>query len=128
MQVVFLPMASFYFALVTLISEETCGNVVIFRGENDRVTNMLHGSDRYECHILKAHCFDGSCTYCQCAVGETFIQTRGQYGECVSNDLIIYATCKWPFKYVYATNFKKIYAIILRHIILRIRLTKTHST
>ena len=95
MQVVFLPLTLFYFALVTLISQETCGNVVIFRGENDRFTNMLHGSDRYECDdILKAHCFNSSCTYCECAVDQTFIQTRGQYGECVANDLIVYATCK----------------------------------
>ena len=94
MQVVLLSVTLFYFALVTLISEETHGNVVIFRGENDRFTNMLHGSDRYECHILKAYCFDSSCTYCRCAVDQTFIQTRGKYGECVSNDLIVYATCK----------------------------------
>ena len=94
MEVVFFSVTLFYFALVTLISEETCGNVVIFRGENDRFTNMLNGSDRYECHILKAYCFDDNCTYCQCAKDQTFIQTRGQYGECVSNDLIVYATCK----------------------------------
>ena len=66
------------------------GNVVIFRGESDRFTNV-HVSDCYE---ENAVCFDYNCTYCQCIVGHTFIRTRDQYGKCVSNELLVHATCK----------------------------------
>lgn len=88
MPVVSLSVTLFCFALVT-ISHESYGNVVIFRGENDRFTNMN------SCHNSNAACFDNNCTECQCMVGQTFVQTRGKYGECVSDELMVYATCKW---------------------------------
>ena len=91
MQVQSLSMTLFCFALVTLISHETYGNVITFRGENDRFTNMF-GS--IGCNKSKAICFDDNCAQCQCLVNQTFVQTKGNYGECVSDDLIVYTTCK----------------------------------
>ena len=64
-------------------------DVVIFRGERDRFTNVVGCSN-----VSNAVCFDESCVDCQCMVNQTFIQTRGQYGKCVSNELVVYATCK----------------------------------
>ena len=92
MQVQSLSVTMFCFALVALISEETNGNVVIFRGETDRFTNTSG------CHNSKAVCFDNNCNQCQCMMNQTFVQTRGKYDECVSNDLVVYATCKWLHK------------------------------
>ena len=92
MQVQSLSVTMFYFALVTLMSQETYGNMVIFRGENDKFINTSG------CHNSKAVCFDKICAGCQCMVNQTFVQTRGKYGECVSNDLVVYATCKWLYK------------------------------
>ena len=102
MKVVLLSMILFCFALITLTSHETYGNVVIFRGENDRFTNILHG-DWHGCHNSKAYCFNDSCAGCQCAVGQTFVQTRGIYGECISDELMVYATCKWLCMVYYNT-------------------------
>lgn len=99
MQIASLSMTLLCFALVILISHETYGNVVIFRGENDRFTNMSG------CHNSKAACFDNICAECQCMVNQTFIQTRGKYGECVSNELMVYATCKWLHKYLLCDRY-----------------------
>ncbi len=63
-------------------------NVDIVRGEQDRFTNTGN------CSEINADCYDKSCAYCQCMVDQTFVQTRGQYGKCVSNELVVYATCK----------------------------------
>ena len=63
-------------------------NIVIFRGDKDVFIR------RKACNESKAVCFDESCVYCQCLLGQTFARTRGSYGECVSNELLIYATCK----------------------------------
>ena len=68
MQVQSLSVTMFCFAPVTLISQETNGNVVIFRGETDRFTNTS----------------GNNCNQCQCMMNHTFVQTRGKYGECVS--------------------------------------------
>ena len=79
----------FGFALVkSTIYEVNGNNVVIFRGEKDRFTKKI------ACSESKAVCFDESCIYCQCMVDQTFVQTRGSYGECVSNELLVYASCK----------------------------------
>ena len=64
-------------------------NVDIVRGEQDRFTNTGN------CSETNADCYEKSCAYCQCMVGQTFVQTRGRYGKCVSNELVVYATCKW---------------------------------
>ena len=96
-------MILFCFALVTLIPHETYANVVIFRGENDRFTKTSG------CHNLKAVCFDSNCAECQCMVGQTFVQTRGKYGECVSNDLMVYATCRWLYiVYITIRDYTKV--------------------
>ena len=99
MQVPSFSVTLFCVALVTLISDETYGNVVIVRGENDRFTNISG------CVNTKAVCSGNNCAQCQCAKDQTFIQTRGQYGECVSNELMVYATCKCMFimYYTYST-------------------------
>ena len=74
--------------MLTLTYEVNGNNVTIIRGEYDIFTN-IHG-----CRISKAVCFNDSCTYCQCEVDRTFIQTRGEHGECVLNKLLVYAICK----------------------------------
>ena len=66
-------------------------NVVIFRGDKDRFTRKI------SCNESKAVCFDESCVYCQCMEGQTFVRTRGSYGECVSNELLVYATTEAYF-------------------------------
>ncbi len=63
-------------------------NVDIVRGVQDRFSKIRN------CQETNADCYDKSCAYCQCKVGQTFVQTRGQYGKCVSNELVVYATCK----------------------------------
>ena len=45
-------------------------------------------------NVDNADCYNKSCADCQCIVGETFVQTRGQYGKCVSNELVVYVRCK----------------------------------
>ena len=89
MQVISLPVILLWFALVKSTMYEVYGNnVTIFRGDKDKFTRQI------SCSESKAACFDESCVYCQCIVGQTFVRTRGNYGECVSNELLIYATCK----------------------------------
>ena len=92
MQAISLLVLAFCFALVKSTSayKDKGNNVVIFRGESDRFTNV----HAFDCYETNAVCFDYNCTYCQCMVGHTFIRTRGQYGKCVSNELLIYAACK----------------------------------
>jgi hypothetical protein len=66
-------------------------NIVIVRGERDKFTNI------FSCNVSNAVCSDESCADCQCMMDQTFVWTRGQYqyGKCVSNELIVYATCKY---------------------------------
>ena len=90
MQVIPLSVILLCFALVkSTIQNIYDSNVVIFRGEKDRFTS------KFTCNKSKAVCFDESCGYCQCMVGQTFVRTRGYSGECVSNKLLVYATCKY---------------------------------
>ena len=63
--------------------------VIIFRGEHDEFTKIT------TCSESNALCSNATCTYCRCMTGQTYVQPRGRYGECVSNDLIVYATCKF---------------------------------
>ncbi len=87
-----LPITKVIFCLVvvtlTLCYAVEKTNADIFRGEQDRFTNTGNCSD------TNADCYDRSCAYCQCMVGQTFVQTIGQCGKCVSNELVVYATCK----------------------------------
>ena len=89
MQVISLSVILLYLALV---KSTTCdvldNNVVIYRGDKDRFTRTI------PCNESKAVCFDESCVYCQCMLGQTFVRTRGSFGECISNELLVYATCK----------------------------------
>lgn len=78
----------FYLVMVTLTYEVNGDNVRTLRGEYDIFTN-ING-----CRSSKAVCFNDSCTYCQCEVDRTFIQTRGEHGECVLNKLMVHVTCK----------------------------------
>ena len=97
MQVISLSVV-FCLCLATSTLYEANGkDVVIYRGERDRFTNVFH------CNVSNAVCSDESCVDCQCMVNQTFIQTRGQYGKCVSNELVVYATCKLLHK-VYITT------------------------
>ena len=91
MQVILLSVVIFCSAHVksTAYKDEGSG-VEIFRGEKDRFTRKI------ACNESKAVCFNESCTYCQCTEGQTFVRSRGYYGECVSNELLVYATCKLP--------------------------------
>ena len=106
MQVISLSVVVFCLCLATsTLYEVKDKNVVIFRGERDRFTNL------FRCNVSNAVCFDKSCVDCQCMVDQTFIQTRGQYGKCVSNELMVYATsCKLLHK-VY--NDKALHLILL---------------
>ena len=89
MQVISLSVILLCFALVkSTIYEVYDNNVVIFRGDKDKFTRAI------ACNKTKALCLDEMCEYCQCMEGQTFVRTRGSYGECVSNELLIYATCK----------------------------------
>ena len=63
--------------------------VDIYRGERDIFTNIA-GCDKTNAFCLRHEV----CTYCQCKPGHTYLQSRGQYGDCVPNDLLVYATCK----------------------------------
>ena len=106
MQFISLSVLVFCFCLATSTLYEVNGkDVVIFRGERDRFTNVVG------CNVSNAVCSDAEgCVDCQCMVNQTFIQTRGQYGKCVSNELMVYATCKLLHK-VY--NDKVLHLILL---------------
>ena len=79
----------FCFALVKSTTTKSDGNeVVIFRGDKDRFTRKI------TCNGSLAVCFDKDCIYCQCMKHQTYVRTRSYYGECVSNELLVYATCK----------------------------------
>ena len=94
MQVISLSALVVCFAFVKSTAYEDDGNdVAIVRGEKDRFTRKI------ACNESKAVCLNESCTYCQCTEGQTFAQSRGYYGECVSNELLVYATCKLPNQY-----------------------------
>ena len=89
MQVISLLVILLCFALVkSSIDKVYDNNVVIFRGDKDRFTRKI------SCNESKAVCFDESCVYCQCLEDRTFVRSRGSYGECVLNELLVYATCK----------------------------------
>ena len=62
--------------------------VRIFRGELDEFTTIAH------CNKSNAFCSDTTCSFCRCKKDQTYIQTRGSYGECVSNNLVAYASCE----------------------------------
>ena len=87
MQVISLSVILLCFALVkSTIYEVYDNNVVIFRGYKDKFTRTI------ACNETKAFCVDEMCVYCQCMEGQTFVRTRGSYGECILNELLIYAT------------------------------------
>jgi hypothetical protein len=89
MQFISVSVVVFCLCLATSALYEANGkDVVIFRGKRDRFTNV------FRCNVSNAVCSDESCADCQCMVDQTFIHTRGQYGKCVPNELIVYATCK----------------------------------
>ena len=61
-------------------------NIDIFRAR-DLFTNIAG------CSETNAVCFDKNCTYCQCMVDHTYVYTRGRYGRCIVNELMVYAMC-----------------------------------
>lgn len=79
-----------FILMMSTIYQVNSKNISIIRGENDVFTNQ------FGCHFTaKAVCFDKNCTYCQCqGENETFVRTRGSYGECVLNEYLAYVTCK----------------------------------
>ena len=83
---------AYFILVVSLLTlyRTNCQNVDIIRGEKDVFTNIA----KDDCSSSKADCFNKNCTYCQCR-GETFIQARGKYGECVENEYLAYVTCEW---------------------------------
>jgi hypothetical protein len=71
----------------------------IYREERDTFTNIAG------CTTAKADCFAVKvCTYCRCAAHHTFLQTRGERGECVPNELLVPATCKYIYRLFCWTN------------------------
>ena len=66
--------------------------VTIFRGELDEFARTT------ACNESNAVCANTTCTYCRCMTGQTYLQTKERYGECVSNDLVVYTTCKFFYK------------------------------
>ncbi|XP_028410778.1 uncharacterized protein LOC114533460 [Dendronephthya gigantea] len=105
MQVSLLSTVMWCFTLSTSALFLTQGkNVKIFRAERDRFTNVAR------CNETSAVCFDENCNYCQCMMNQTYIQMRGQYGECVSNEHVAYATAyKSSFLIVSNLHSKCIY-------------------
>ncbi|CAB3988118.1 Hypothetical predicted protein [Paramuricea clavata] len=87
MQFISLSVVVFCLCLATSALYEANGkDVVIFRGKRDRFTNV------FGCNVSNAICSDESCADCQCMMDQIFVWTRGQYGKCVPNELIVYAT------------------------------------
>ena len=85
--------------VLVLISRLADANeVTIFRGELDKFTKT------FACKESNALCSNTTCTYCRCMTGQTYLQTKERYGECVSNDLIVYTTGKFLYKSVIAQS------------------------
>ncbi|CAB4031177.1 Hypothetical predicted protein [Paramuricea clavata] len=72
--------------ILTICHAGQSKNIDIVRGERDKFTNVSG------CNVANAVCSDESCADCQCMMDQTFVWTRGQYGKCVSNELMVYAT------------------------------------
>ena len=72
-------------ALISHVADAT--EVTKFRRELDDLTKTT------ACNGSNALCSNITCTYCRCMSQQTYLQTKERYGECVSNDLVIYNTC-----------------------------------
>ena len=83
-----------YYTLASISHFADAKEVTIFRGELDEFTKTT------ACKKSNAYCSNKTCTYCRCLTGQTYLEENEQYGECVSNDLVVYTTCKFLYKLI----------------------------
>lgn len=96
-----------YFTIVHFLSAELllccllaltpCYSDKIVRGKQDLFKNTA-GARIHGCSRSNAECFDRQCDVCQCKTDQTFLPTRLKIGQCVPNELLVYATCKYHMK------------------------------
>ena len=87
--------------VLVVVLKTVDNSFIITRGDQDTFTNSLavgHITGLQEdCKHSKAKCANNyNCQDCRCPPSHpTYIRKRGDFGECVENNMLVYIGCKY---------------------------------